>query len=108
MQKTYLNLKLSESLKDCLKILNESDFDVIILDLGLPDSNGFETLIQVHDHSPQIPIIILTGLEDEELGVRAVKKGAQDYLIKEQINTKLLLRSIEYAIQRQASLKKKM
>jgi two-component sensor histidine kinase len=100
-------LKIVESLKDSLNTLNKSDFDVIVLDLGLPDSNGFETFIQVHDHSPQIPIIILTGLEDEELGVRAVKKGAQDYLIKAQINTKLLHRSIKYAIQRQASLKKK-
>lgn len=100
-------LKIVESLKDSLNILNKSDFDVIVLDLGLPDSNGFETFIQVHDHSPQIPIIILTGLEDEEIGVRAVKKGAQDYLIKGQINTKLLHRSIKYAIQRQASLKKK-
>lgn len=100
-------LKIVDSLKDSLNTLNKSDFDVIVLDLGLPDSNGFETFIQVHDHSPQIPIIILTGLEDEEIGVRAVKKGAQDYLIKGQINTKLLHRSIKYAIQRQASLKKK-
>jgi two-component sensor histidine kinase len=100
-------IKIVESFKDSLKILNNYDFDVILLDLGLPDSNGFETFIQVYDHYPQIPIIIITGLEDEELGVRAVNKGAQDYLIKGQIDNKLLHRSIKYAIERQASLKKK-
>ncbi|MGZ4857627.1 MAG: histidine kinase dimerization/phosphoacceptor domain -containing protein [Methanobacteriaceae archaeon] len=103
----YLHLKVVESLKDSLKILNKSDFDVIILDLGLPDSNGFETFIQVHNHSPQIPIIILTGLDDEKLGVRAFNEGAQDYLIKGQIDSKLVHRSIKYAIERQAYLKKR-
>ncbi|MGZ4856799.1 MAG: sensor histidine kinase [Methanobacteriaceae archaeon] len=100
-------LKIVESLKASLKILNKFDFDVILLDLGLPDCNGFETFIQVYEHFPQIPIIIITGLEDEELGVRAVNKGAQDYLIKGQIDNKILHRSIKYAIERQAFLKKK-
>jgi len=102
-----IELKIAESLKESSKILNESVFDVILLDLGLPDSNGFETFIQVYDHSPQIPIIILTGLVDEKLGVRAVKKGAQDYLIKGQIDSKILNRSIKYAIERHTFLKKR-
>ena len=100
-------VKIVESLEDSLKILKKSAFDVILLDLGLPDSNGFETFIQVYDHYPHIPIIIITALEDEELGLKAVKKGAQDYLIKGQLNNKLLRRSIKYAIERQASLWKK-
>ena len=106
-QEDLFQLKIVESLKESLKILNESDFDIILLDLGLPDSHGFETFIQIYDRSPKIPIIIITGLEDEKLGVRAVKKGAQDYLIKGQINNQLLQRSIKYAIERQAYLKKK-
>ena len=100
-------VKIVESLEDILKILNKSDFDIILLDLGLPDSNGFETFIQIYELYPHIPIIIITGLEDEELGLRSLKKGAQDYLIKGQINSKILSRSIKYSIERQTALRKK-
>ena len=100
-------VKIVESLEDSLKILNKSDFDIILLDLGLPDSNGFETFIQIYELYPHIPIIIITGLEDEELGLRSLKKGAQDYLIKGQINSKILSRSIKYSIERQTALRKK-
>ena len=100
-------VKIVESLEDSLKTLNKSDFDIILLDLGLPDSNGFETFIQIYELYPHIPIIIITGLEDEELGLRSLKKGAQDYLIKGQINSKILSRSIKYSIERQTALRKK-
>ena len=83
-----------------LKLLEDSKFDIVILDLNLPDSEGLDTFVQVLSKHPELPIIILTGLSDEEVGIDAVKKGAQDYLVKGEFNGKLLVRSIHYAIER--------
>ena len=93
-------LKFAESLGEALKILEDENFDVVLMDLGLPDSQGFRTFTQVHNQMPELPIIIITGLEDEDLGVSAVKEGAQDYLIKGQVDKKLLARSLKFAIER--------
>ena len=93
-------LKNVETLNEGLNFLKEHVFDVILLDSGLPDSDGIFTVLEVHKMSPEIPIIILTGLNDEETGISAVKKGAQDYLVKGQVNSKLLERSIRYSIER--------
>ncbi len=93
-------LNVVESLEEGLDVLNNGHFDIILLDLGLPDSDGISTLIDVNKISPNTPIIVLTGLNDEELGILAMKRGAQDYLIKKEIDGKLLKRSIRYAIER--------
>jgi two-component sensor histidine kinase/CheY-like chemotaxis protein len=93
-------LKFAESLGEALKILENENFDVVLMDLGLPDSQGFRTFTQVHNQMPELPIIIITGLEDEDLGVSAVKEGAQDYLVKGQVDKKLLARSLKFAIER--------
>ena len=93
-------LKFAESLGEALKILEDENFDVVLMDLGLPDSQGFRTFTQVHNQMPELPIIIITGLEDEDLGVSAVKEGAQDYLVKGQVDKKLLARSLKFAIER--------
>ncbi|MBW7956886.1 MAG: response regulator [Deltaproteobacteria bacterium] len=77
-----------------------NSFDLIILDLGLPDSDGIATFRSMRTHAAGTPIIVLTGLADEALGMRAVKQGAQDYLVKGQIDGRLLYRSIMYAIER--------
>jgi signal transduction histidine kinase len=98
-QNIYL-LKNVESLEEGLNVLNDPHFDIILLDLGLPDSDGIETLIEVDKKTPNIPIIVLTGLNNEEIGILAVKMGAQDYLIKRDIDSKLLTRSINYSIER--------
>ncbi len=100
------SLKNVETLKEGLNTLKNHNFDIILLDLGLPDSEGIETLIEVNRITPNTPIIVLTGLNDEEIGILAVKKGAQDYLIKKEIDGKLLTRSITYAIERNKSEKK--
>lgn len=87
---------LSEGLDEI--ILKE--IDVILLDLALPDSWGMDTFYTVRDVAPNLPIIILTGFNDEEMGVLTVKSGAQDYLVKGQFDGHLIWRSIRYAIER--------
>ena len=72
----------SKKLTEGLKRLSEVKFDALLLDLGLPDSNGMETLMKVISQYPELPVIVLTGLADEQAGVRAVHQGAQDYLTK--------------------------
>ncbi|MGD1804176.1 sensor histidine kinase [Dapis sp. BLCC M126] len=90
--------------------LENASFDVILLDLLLPDSQGLETLLNIQQKADNIPIVILTGMNDEELAMEAVRKGAQDYLIKGQFTTDILTQSIRYAIERkiiQKELKKR-
>ncbi len=88
--------KLSEGIER----LEQEDIDVVLLDLGLPDSKGIETLIELRKYETRTPIVVLTGLEDEELGLDALKLGAQDYLSKMQVDSQLLFRTIQYAIER--------
>jgi len=99
-------LKSVETLNEGLKLLKESPFDVILSDLGLPDSDGIDTFLEIHARNSRIPIIILTGRNDEEIGIDAVKKGAQDYLVKGQVDGMLLKRSIQYSIERKKAEEK--
>jgi two-component system, cell cycle sensor histidine kinase and response regulator CckA len=90
-----------ERLADALKRLLREDFDVILLDLILPDSEGLDTFVQIHSQAPLIPIVVLTGMADETLAIRSMQAGAQDYLVKGQVSgSDLLIRSIRYAIER--------
>ena len=75
-------------------------FDICLLDLGLPDSQGLETFERLRLESDDIPILVLTGLEDEDAGTQAIQQGAQDYLMKREIDAALLGRSVRYAIER--------
>jgi serine phosphatase RsbU (regulator of sigma subunit) len=79
------------------------DTEAVLLDLSLPDSQGWETFAHVRERAPHIPIILLTGLDDEALGVQAVQGGAQDYLVKGQFDGRLLSRAILYAIERKTT-----
>ena len=88
------------NLTDTLAYLASENPDVVLLDLGLPESRGLQTLEQVLEAAPNLPIVVFTGLSDEELGIKAVQKGAQDYLVKGQVNLDLLVRSLRYAIER--------
>jgi len=89
-----------DRLSSGLTYLEGNDVEAILLDLGLPDSQGLETFLRLHERYPQIPAIILTGLKDNSLALTAVKQGAQDYLVKEQVNSELLARAARYAIER--------
>lgn len=83
-----------------IELASREAFSVALLDLGLPDSQGIGTLRQLTAHSPALPVIVLTGLGDREFGVRAIQDGAQDYLVKGQINADLLSRAISHALER--------
>lgn len=80
--------------------VSDHKFDVVLLDLSLPDGSGLESFLSMVGWSPTIPIIILTGLDDEDVALRAVQLGAQDYILKKEINEHNLLRSIRYTIER--------
>jgi predicted DNA binding protein len=89
-----------ETLESGLDRLSEGIIDVILLDLGLPDSTGLETLTAVSDATDFIPIVVLTGLNDQAMGIKAIQQGAQDYLVKDEVTSDLLARSVHYAIER--------
>ncbi len=96
------NFKLEwvDRLADGLERLDRGGVDVVLLDLGLPDSQGLDTFITASWHYPRVPFVVLTGLADETVGVAAVQQGAQDYIIKGQVDASLLLRALRYAAER--------
>jgi signal transduction histidine kinase len=94
------DVKYADRLQAAMEYLDQNRVEVILLDLGLPDSQGLETLKRVYAQVSELPIVVLTGLNDEMIGVQAVNEGAQDYLIKGQVDTHLLRRTIRYAIER--------
>lgn len=94
-----------ERLSDALDAYRTYPLDVVLLDLSLPDSEGLDTVAKFHISAPDVPIVVLTGFDDEEFALQAVSKGAQDYLVKGQITTQLLVRAIRYAIEREEIVK---
>ncbi|MHC5937802.1 sensor histidine kinase [Nostoc sp.] len=92
--------RLGEGLEE----LTECNYDVILLDLTLPDSEGLSSLPSLIGQAPSIPIVVLTNTNDEELAIEAVRQGAQDYLIKRHVNPDVLVRSLRYAIERKQLL----
>ncbi|BAY93541.1 MULTISPECIES: hybrid sensor histidine kinase/response regulator [unclassified Tolypothrix] len=98
---TVVELMPVEQLDEALNHLARDSFDVMLLDLSLPDSQGLETFIKAHNQAKSTPIIVLTGIADETLALKAMQQGAQDYLVKGQVTGDLLVRSMRYAIERQ-------
>lgn len=90
------------TMSEAEECLAEHPIDIILLDLGLPDSQGLEAVRRAHAAAPHVPLVVLTGLDDESLAGNALQVGAQDYLIKGQIETKGLLRALRYAVERKA------
>ncbi|NEQ23445.1 MAG: hybrid sensor histidine kinase/response regulator [Microcoleus sp. SIO2G3] len=87
-------------LSEALEQVSQASFDVVLVDLSLPDSHGLVTVERVRDRQPALPIVILSGLQDKSLAVEAVQKGAQDYLVKGQVESDGLSRAIHYAVER--------
>ncbi|MEA5570886.1 response regulator, partial [Calothrix sp. UHCC 0171] len=102
--------RLSEAIAICSRESNvtgedissqkQQTFDIILLDLHLPDSTGIDTLREFRHVEPNIPVVVLTGLDDEDSGLQAMAEGAQDYLVKDAVTIQRLLRSIRYALER--------
>ncbi|MEE9166977.1 MAG: PAS domain S-box protein, partial [Candidatus Neomarinimicrobiota bacterium] len=95
-----VELKYTDQLSVGLELIEEDEIDVILLDLTLPDSEGLDTFTRTSAQASELPIIVISGLGDEKLATEIVQKGAQDYLIKSQVNNIVLKRSILYAMQR--------
>ena len=89
-------------LADGLDRLDRGAIDVVLLDLNLPDSTGIETVETVREHDDTVPVIVLTGNRDRELGVEALRRGVEEYLVKDEISADILIRSVHHAIERKA------
>ena len=95
----------AKRLKVALNNLNNSHFDIVLSDLSLPDSQGLDTINSLHSVAKNTPLIVLTGLDDKEIALQALARGAQDYLVKDQITPEVLVRTIRYARERGQILK---
>ncbi len=96
----YFEVEWTDRLQMGLAHLDTSPVDVVLLDLTLPDSHGLETFTRVHARAPGVPVVVLSGIDDETIAVQSVREGAQDYLVKGQVDSNLLMRAISYAIER--------
>jgi len=96
-----VDLTHADRLANGLERLQQGGIDVVLLDLSLPDSSGLQTFESVHAAAPGVPVVVISGLDDEAVAVRAVHQGAQDYLVKSQLEGGTILRSMRYAIERQ-------
>jgi len=102
---TLFTLNTADYLNKGLELIKAYEYDIIIIDLTLPDSSGLNTFMSVYYAAPEKPIIVLTGLEDESMGITTVKLGAQDFLVKSKLSSKTLKRSLNYSIERYKLLK---
>ncbi|MGI9291166.1 MAG: EAL domain-containing protein [Gammaproteobacteria bacterium] len=95
-----VDLTHASTLKEGGIELRKGDFDVVLLDMGLPDGNGMECVVAVQAANPEIPIIVLSGQDDEEFAVSILNQGVQDYLVKWEGKGRVILRAIRYAMER--------
>ena len=100
---SQLEVECVARLSEAFERVGTDRFDILLLDLGLPDSDGLGTLRAMRRHAARLPIVVLTGNNDERVALAAIQEGAQDYLVKGQIDYNLLVRSIKYSIERKQS-----
>lgn len=96
----------ADRLSTSLPHLGRPGIDVVLLDLTLPDSHGLETLNRMQAHAPAVPIVVLTGRDDETMAIQLLQAGAQDYLVKSQVTSQLLMRALRYATERKGAQEK--
>jgi signal transduction histidine kinase len=94
------NVESAQTITEALEKLVKDNFNIILLDLNLPDSRGMETVQKIFNTAPDVPIVVLTGLDDENAGLEAIRSGAEDYLVKGDGLEYTLIRAIRYAIER--------
>jgi diguanylate cyclase (GGDEF)-like protein len=94
------NIEHVENLQAGIESLAQKSFDAVLLDLTLPDSHGLDTFLRIHAHAPAVPIVVLTGIEDETMGLEAVRRGAQDFLAKRKADYEAVAKVLLYAIER--------
>jgi len=92
-------------LSDALRMLSERDFDVVLLDLTLPDARELDAPLAIRKAAPDVPVVVLTGCEDERLVEENARAGVQDYLLKREVNRSLLVRTLRYAVERNRLLR---
>ena len=97
---TKFSVLHADHLMKGIDLLAKHDIDLIILDLTLPDSEGIDTFLRIKGVTPELPVIVLSSVEDENIAVRAVTEGAQDYLFKVEMRPAILVRAIRYAMER--------
>lgn len=95
-----IDVQPATSLAECLDWMGRSELDVVLLDLSLPDSKGLATFSAVQQAAPSCPIVVVSGQDEQRVAIEAVKQGAQDYLVKDRLESDLLYRSLSYAIER--------
>jgi len=95
-----ITLTTAETLAEGLEVLDSAEHDALLLDLCLPDSLGVDSYVRLAERHPDVPVVVMTSLEDEEMGSRLVQLGAQDFVVKGQIGGPMLVRTLRYAIER--------
>lgn len=98
-------IQITDNLYEGIKLCHENEYSVVLLDLFLADSKRIDTFYTFQAAHPKVPVIVLTGLNDTELGIKTVKRGAQDYIVKGDINPQSLIRAIYFAYERNKPLK---
>ena len=99
--KAPFEFETADCLRSGLAVLGQGGIDLVLLDLGLPDSQGIDTFSRIHERYQHIPIIVISAHDDDDLAIQVVNAGAQDYLVKTKTNGQLLRRAMRYAIERQ-------
>ena len=101
-----VSIECTSRLATALERVRQDRFDVILLDLGLPDSSGLGTLLAMRQQAADVPIVVLTGNNDERMGLAAIQDGAQDYFVKGQVRGNMLMHAVQYAIERKRAEEK--
>jgi DNA-binding NarL/FixJ family response regulator len=99
-EESYIDLETAEKFSTAIETLKHNNFDAVLLDLSLPDAHGLETLHRMVEHAPDLPVVILTGYDDQDVATKALQEGAQDYIVKNQVTGEQLWKSILFAIER--------